>query len=73
MSQSTALSTAEFRRSNEMAQIVFPATYREILSKEQLDYMMDWMYSPKNLRKQMEGGVDWRAIEEGRRDPSGGG
>ena len=25
---------------NEMAQIVFPATYREILSKEQLDYMM---------------------------------
>ncbi len=39
---------------NTMAQIIFPATYQEILSKEQLDYMMDWMYSPQNLRKQME-------------------
>ena len=37
-----------------MAQIVFPATYREILSKEQLDYMMDWMYSSESLKNQME-------------------
>ena len=43
--------TNDIQLINEMAQIVFPATYREILSKEQLDYMMDWMYSPKNLRK----------------------
>ena len=41
--------TNDIQLINEMAQIVFPATYREILSKEQLDYMMDWMYSPKNL------------------------
>ena len=33
---------------------VFPATYKEILSPEQLDYMMDWMYAPDNMRKQME-------------------
>ena len=46
--------TNDIQLINEMAQIVFPATYREILSKEQLDYMMDWMYSPKNLRKHME-------------------
>lgn len=39
---------------NEMAALVFPATYNEILSKEQLDYMFEWMYSPKNIRKQME-------------------
>lgn len=39
---------------HEMASIVFPATYREILSTEQLDFMMDWMYSHENLRKQME-------------------
>ena len=38
--------TNDIQLINEMAQIVFPATYREILSKEQLDYMMDWMYSP---------------------------
>lgn len=39
---------------NRMAQLVFPATYSDILSQEQLDYMMDWMYSPENLHKQME-------------------
>ena len=32
---------------NQMAGEVFPATYQEILSPEQLDYMMDWMYSPE--------------------------
>ena len=39
---------------NKMAQDVFPATYKEILSSEQLNYMMDWMYSPENIRKQIE-------------------
>ena len=36
-----------------MAEVVFPATYREILSPEQIDYMMQWMYSPDSLRRQM--------------------
>lgn len=38
----------------EMASITFPLTYGKILSKEQLDYMMDWMYSPDNQRKQIQ-------------------
>ena len=40
----------------EMAAIVFPATYREILSPEQLDYMMEWMYSEQSLIRQMSEG-----------------
>lgn len=39
---------------NEMAKDVFPATYKDILSSEQLDYMMEWMYAPENIRKQIE-------------------
>lgn len=39
---------------SKMAQVVFPATYRHILSPEQLDYMMEWMYSAESLHKQME-------------------
>ena len=39
---------------NKMAKEVFPVTYNEILSPEQLDYMMDWMYAPRNILKQME-------------------
>lgn len=38
---------------NRMAWIVFPHTYKDILSLEQIEYMMDWMYSPSNLEKQM--------------------
>lgn len=39
---------------NAMAAIVFPATYKDILSQEQLDYMFHWMYHPENIRKQIE-------------------
>jgi diamine N-acetyltransferase len=38
---------------HDMASIVFPHTYRSLLSKEQLDFMMEWMYSYDNLKKQM--------------------
>ena len=41
---------------HDMAEIVFRHTYRDILSSEQMDYMMEWMYSPANLKKQLEDG-----------------
>ncbi|MCD8167302.1 MAG: GNAT family N-acetyltransferase [Bacteroides sp.] len=41
---------------HKMAHVVFPATYKELLSQGQMDFMMDWMYSLPNLRKQMEEG-----------------
>lgn len=40
----------------ELAQEIFPATYAPILSSEQIDYMMEWMYSRKSLEKQLEEG-----------------
>lgn len=50
----------------QMASVVFPATYKEILTPEQLDYMMEWMYSEESLRKQMEeeGHIYFIAYEE---------
>ena len=45
--------TEDIKLINELAWIAFPATYKDILTKEQIDYMMDWMYSPENLLKQM--------------------
>lgn len=38
----------------ELAQQVFPLTYKEILNPAQIDYMMEWMYSEESIRKQME-------------------
>ena len=39
---------------NRMAWVAFPHTYREMLSKEQIEYMMHWMYDVENLKKQMQ-------------------
>ena len=51
---------------NKLAWEAFPATYKDILTPEQIVYMMDWMYSPENLRKQMteEGHIYYIAFRE---------
>ncbi|MDY3268360.1 MAG: GNAT family N-acetyltransferase [Phocaeicola sp.] len=51
---------------NRMAWIAFPATYKDILKKEQIDYMMEWMYSPANILKQMseEGHIYYIAYKQ---------
>ena len=56
---------------NELAWIVFPHTYKELLSPGQIEFMMDWMYSPTNLRKQMteDGHTYFLAYEEN--EPAG--
>lgn len=41
---------------HDMAQVVFRNTYREILSPDQMEYMMEMMYSLPNLRMQLEEG-----------------
>lgn len=46
--------TADCELIRELAQQIFPVTYQDILTPEQNDYMMEWMYSPENIRKQME-------------------
>ena len=35
-----------------MADVVFRNTYSSILTAEQVEYMMEWMYSDKSLEKQ---------------------
>ena len=37
----------------ELAIVIFPHTYKEILSPEQIAYMMEWMYSEQSLQQQM--------------------
>lgn len=39
----------------EMADVVFRKTYADILSPEQMEYMMNWMYSAESLLDQVEG------------------
>lgn len=39
-----------------LAEVAFPATYRPILSDEQIVYMMQWMYASEQLSAQMHAG-----------------
>ena len=48
--------TDDLQKISDMAQVVFRHTYREILSPEQMEYMMDMMYSMPNMLKQIEEG-----------------
>lgn len=49
----------------QLAGRIFPATYRSIISEEQIDFMMDWMYSEDSLRRQMAEGHTYLLGMEG--------
>lgn len=51
-----------------IANIAFRNTYESILSKDQIDYMMEWMYSTPSLHKQMleEGHIYYIAFDTDR-------
>ena len=40
----------------QLAEVTFPHTYASMITPEQIDYMMEWMYSPESLRKQLDEG-----------------
>lgn len=52
----TRASVSDLMLIHDMADVVFRHTYKDILSSEQMEYMMEWMYSLDNLRKQLDEG-----------------
>ncbi len=48
--------TADIPLIRELTFNVWPQTYRSILTSEQIDYMLEMMYSPSSLEKQMQDG-----------------
>ena len=50
---------------HDMAQVVFRHTYRDILSPEQMDYMMEMMYSLPNLHQQLNEGHHYYIAYDG--------
>jgi diamine N-acetyltransferase len=51
--------TADIPLIRELTFRVWPQTYREILTNEQIDYMLEMMYSPSSLEKQMQDGCSF--------------
>ena len=54
----------------ELAYKIWPGTYQAILGLEQVDYMLDLLYSEKTLRKQMEQQVEF-IVASDNEDPVG--
>lgn len=48
----------------ELTYRVWPQTYAAILSQEQIDYMLEMMYSETSLRQQMEDGAQFIIVYE---------
>lgn len=48
----------------KLADVAFRETYKTILSAEQIDYMMEWMYSEQSLNKQITEGKNSFFIAE---------
>lgn len=44
---------------------IWPQTYSHIISKEQVAYMLEMMYSPASLQKQMQEGSEFIFINDG--------
>ncbi len=58
------LSKNEMQVVREIARITWPVAYQEILSKEQLSYMFDWMYNIETLENQIDAGQCFYILKE---------
>lgn len=47
----------------ELAHNIWHACYQGIISPEQIEYMLGWMYAADEVCRQMENGVIWELIE----------
>ena len=54
--------TADIPLIRELTFKVWPQTYRNMLSSEQIDYMLEMMYSPSSLEKQMQDGCSFIVV-----------
>lgn len=46
-----------------LAHQIWPTAFADILSREQIAYMLEWMYAPESLKKQIQNGHQFLLIE----------
>lgn len=46
----------------EIAALVWPVTFQEILSSDQIAYMMDMMYAPEVMEREYAEGIQFQAV-----------
>lgn len=59
-----AIDSSEVHKVQDLAYRIWPNTFGEILSVEQIDYMLNWMYSEETLKRQLAEGHHFFLYEE---------
>lgn len=49
---------------NHLAHKIWPDAYKEILEKDQINYMLDWMYNVQTLEEQVMTGILYYIVKE---------
>jgi diamine N-acetyltransferase len=52
----------------DLARQIWPDTYAHIISQEQIDFMLDWMYSTSALQTQMNEGHEFYILSAQSKD-----
>ena len=47
-----------------LAREIWPHTYSDIITKEQMDFMLNWMYSKETLSKQLKAGHEFYILKK---------
>ncbi len=58
------ITSFEVKIVHDLAHRIWPSTFSEILSSEQITYMLNWMYNTDTLSKQIEEGHQFFVCEE---------
>lgn len=57
------IDASEVEEVTKLAHLIWPHTFREILTPEQLQFMLKWMYNPEALASQIESGHQFFLLE----------
>ena len=62
------ISNSDIFRIKTIAELTWPDTFKDILSNEQIRYMLDWMYSIEVLASQIDNGHQFYVLTENEKD-----
>lgn len=62
------ISKSDIFRIKTIAELTWPDTFKDILSDEQIRYMLDWMYSIEVLASQIDNGHQFYVLTENEKD-----
>lgn len=62
MTHFTSITSNQFDLVFNLAKDIWNANYRDMITQGQIDYMLDLMYSPKQLQKDLDEGYQWELI-----------